>query len=137
LRSAGRTCFVESPLTLEQLTLSFWVSKDEEFVGLKVRAAEREFDLGDRTHHYLLLTLARRRLADLAEGLPAAACGWLHVDELAHDESMVGQRLNLNVLRIRRHFSSRGIVDAWDVVERRLSTRQLRIGTDRVSIAAI
>jgi hypothetical protein len=119
------------------LELSFAVSRDEEHVELIVRSGAASLDLGARSHNYLLLTLARRRLADAAEGLPDTSCGWVHHDELAHDPSMTPPQLNIDVFRIRRQFAAAGILDAANIVERRPRTRQLRLGTGRLSIATL
>jgi len=124
-------------MVLEQLRLSFSVAKDEEYVNLHAISERSNVDLGERSHNFLLLTLARQRLADASRGLPDTSCGWIYVDELAHDPSMAPPRLNLDVLRIRRHLTSHGIIGAANVIERRRSTRQLRLGTGRISIAIL
>jgi hypothetical protein len=92
-------------------------------------------DLGARAHNYLLLTLARHRLADAAEGHSEDACGWICLDAFSHDPSMSAPRVNMDVFRLRRQLASRGVADAVRIVERR--TRQLRIGTGRISIAVL
>jgi hypothetical protein len=137
--SAGpcRPCFTEPVMTLDQLTLSFSVSNDEEYVSLHLISDGSDIDLGERTHNFLLLTLARRRLADTAQGLRETSCGWTYADDLAHDPSMASPRLNIDVLRIRRHLASHGVIGAIAIIERRRSTRQLRIGTARISIATL
>jgi hypothetical protein len=117
-----------------QLLLSFSVSTDEETVQLQASCGGKSFDLGVRKHHYLLLTLARRRIQDVAHGLPDSNCGWIDHDELAHDPSMTGPQLNLDVFRIREQFAAAGIVDAAGVIERRPRARQLRIGTGHLSV---
>lgn len=124
-------------LEVRSLLLSFYVSRDEEHVGLRVKHGAKSIDMGARTHNYLLLTLARRRMADAAEGLPDAACGWTYQDELAHDPTMAPPQLNVDVFRIRRQFAAAGIVDASNVVERRPGTRQLRIGTGLLSVEQV
>src|SRR5579883_489814 len=123
-----------SQLEVARLHLLFSVSRDEEHVHLRVTCHGREFDLGARSHNYLLLTLARRRLADAAEGLPESTCGWIYQDELAHDPSMTGPQLNIDVFRIRRQFANIGVTDAANIIQRRPRTRQLRVGTGLLSI---
>lgn len=124
-------------LWLRQSTLCFSVSKDEEYVGLRIHQGEVVADLGARSHNFLLLTLARHRLADASEGHPETTCGWTDLDELGRDPSMATPKLNVDVFRIRRHLLSRGVRDAEAIIERRPGCRQLRIGAGRISIVAV
>jgi hypothetical protein len=124
-------------LEVGHLSLLFSVSRNEEHVELIVTCGSTTFDLGARSHHYLLLTLARQRLADAAEGLPETSCGWIYQEDLAHDPTMAGPQLNVDVFRIRKQFAALGIVDAASIVERRPRTRQLRIGVQRVSVVTL
>jgi hypothetical protein len=126
-----------STATVCNLHLEFAVSRNEEFVQLHVAFAGRRHDLGSRTHNYLLLTLARRRLADAAEGLADTSCGWVDQEDLAHDPSMAPPRLNIDVFRIRKQFETLGVVDAAKIVERRLRPAQLRIGTGQLAVTSI
>jgi hypothetical protein len=122
-------------LELADLHLAFSVSRDEEHVRLEMLRAGRPIDMGSRKHNYLLLTLARRRLEESAQGLPDTSCGWIDQEELAHDPSMAPPQLNIDVFRIREHFARAGVVDAAGLIERRPG--QLRIGTGRISIATL
>ncbi len=133
------TSLTTTPADLEvrHLQLSFSVSRDEEHVQLKMSCGERSFDMGARSHNYLLLTLARRRLEDAGEGNADSACGWIYQEDLAHDPTMAPPQLNIDVFRIRKHFASVGVVDAANIVERRPRTRQLRIGTGHLTIAQL
>lgn len=124
-------------LLVSRLRLSFSVSRDEEFVQLKVASDRGEHDFGSRRHNYLLLTLARRRLEEHEAGVSEAGCGWIDVEELAHDPSMAPPQLNIDVYRIREQFAKEGVVDAAAIIERRPQPRQLRIGTGRITIATI
>jgi hypothetical protein len=47
---------------------------------------------------------------------------------------MAPPQLNIDVHRIRKQFAEVGVLDAANIVERRPRTRQLRIGTGRLSI---
>jgi len=124
-------------VSVGDLELSFAVSRDEEHVQLSIGWARRTIDLGARAHHYLLLTLARRRLADARAGLPETACGWVDHADFAHDPRLGSPQLNIDVFRIRQQFSAQGIVDAANIIERRSLARQLRIGTGRIAIAVL
>jgi hypothetical protein len=121
---------------LPDLALTFEVSRDEEYVHLRMACEQRDFDMGARTHNYLLLTLARRRLADASAHPLDASCGWIYQDEFEHDPTMAAPQLNVHIFRIRRHFIRCGVIDGEAIVERRPQTRQLRIGAARISIVA-
>jgi hypothetical protein len=131
-RTSLATASVE--LEVRHLELVFAVSRDEEHVQLQVNCGLSRFDLGARAHNYLLLTLARRRVDDAREGLPDTSCGWIYLEDLAHDPSFATPQLNIDVFRIRKQFSSVGVLDAANIVERRPRTRQIRLGASRVSI---
>jgi len=120
------------PITDAELTFS--VSRDEEFVHVRVAVGSTEIDVGESVYNYLLLTLARRRVADAAAGFAETSCGWVDRDVLARDPTMGPQNLNLAVHRLRDQFSRAGIDDSTRLIERRTSTRQLRIGTGRLKI---
>jgi hypothetical protein len=116
-----------------RLTLS--VSLDEEYVHLRMECGDRTFDMGSRRHNYLLLTLAKRRLADAASGLPDSSCGWIDQDEMAHDPTMAPPQLNIDVFRIRDQFGKVGVLDAAGIIERR--PRQMRVGIGDIAIVTI
>lgn len=122
---------------VRNVRLVFSVSRDEEHVQVQATCASRTHDLGARSRHYLLLTLARRRLADAAEGLPDTSCGWIHQDELSRDPTMSGPQLNIDVFRIRQQFGELNITDPASIIERRPRTRELRIGTSRLTVVTL
>jgi hypothetical protein len=124
-------------LEVRHLLLSFSVSRDEEHVQLQAAWGTNTYDLGARAHNYLLLILARRRLEDAAEGLPETACGWVYQEDLEHDPSMAAAQLNIDVFRLRKQFAALGAVDAANIIERRPRTRQLRVGTGRISVVIL
>ncbi len=119
------------------MELTFLVSRDEEHVEIRAKSSGRTFDMRARSHNYLLLTLARRRLADAAAGLPETTCGWIDHEDLAHDPSMAPPQLNIDVFRLRKQFAAAGVLDPANVIERRPRTRQLRIGTGRISVVVV
>jgi len=119
------------------LGLKFRVSADEEHVQLMCQAGSEETDFGTRAHNYLLLHLARRRLADAALELPEPACGWIHRETMLHDLRLDREQLNLDVFRIRKQFAMAGVRDAPTIIERRAGTGQLRIGVQRLVIERV
>jgi FHA domain len=133
-RSEGpTTATVADELTLATIELVFHLSRDEEFVRVALKTADRTIDLGPRAHNYLLLTLARRRLADSAEGISDAASGWIGMEECARDVGD-GARLNIDIFRVRKQFLAVGVEDGGSIIERRPIDRQIRIGTSRLSV---
>jgi hypothetical protein len=124
-------------LLVRQLQLSFAVSSDEEYVELRVSHEGRRIDMGVRARNYLLLTLARRRVEDAREGASEANCGWICQSDFPHDPIMAAPQLNLDVYRLRKQFAAAGVIDAHSIIERRPLTRELRIGTDRISIQTL
>jgi hypothetical protein len=43
-------------------------------------------------------------------------------------------QLTLDIYRARRQFSDAGVVDSAQIVERRTTSRELRIGVERLSV---
>jgi hypothetical protein len=127
----------EQAVPIESVTLVFGVSADEEHVHLRARVGARDIDLGARNHNYLLLQLARVRLADRADGQPPTVAGWYYQDELTKKLRVEPMQLNLDIFRIRRHIAAKGIPNAVQLIERRATTRQLRIGTDLLQIVNV
>jgi hypothetical protein len=123
-------------LEVRHLQLIFSVSRDEEHVSLRMTCGGRTFDMGTRSHNYLLLTLARSRLEDSKEGLPETSCGWVYQEDLGAPETS-DTALNLDVYRIRRQFGALGVADAAGIIERRPRTKQLRIGTALLSVVRL
>jgi hypothetical protein len=121
-------------LTLHHIHLVFTVSRDETRVHVQMHVGGRTIDLGARAHHFLLVTLARQRLADRAEEHGEAACGWIDHEDLSHDPRMSTPQLNIDVFRIRKQFEMAGVRDAVGVIERRPMSRQLRIGVERLTV---
>lgn len=113
----------------------FHVSLDEEEVRLVVLEGRVEADLGARSHHYLLLTLARQRLADAARpGLPPEEHGWLDVERLAAGLRLEPRYLNVLVHRARRQAVEAGLACAHRLIERRDQARQIRFGLAGVQV---
>ena len=124
-------------LSLAETHLSFSVSYDEEFVKLHLVTKDLVIDLGERSHNYFLLTLARRRLRDASAGFVESACGWIHYDEITHDPTMSRAQINLATFRARRLLTRYGVVDVETIVQRRLRAGQIRIGTGDISISRV
>jgi hypothetical protein len=118
----------------QEPTLCFLVSSDEDFVELTLEYPERRVRLGSRAHNYLLLTLARQRLADSAAKLPEGSCGWMDKDALAEGFKTTPQQVDGEVFRIRKHFTQHGLPESTTVIERRARTKQIRLGLRQLRI---
>ncbi|MEZ4449850.1 MAG: FHA domain-containing protein [Nannocystaceae bacterium] len=119
------------------LSLRFAVSRDEEYVELTARTGDRVLDLQARAHHYPLLLLARRRLADVESGLGIDEQGWIRQDELLRMLRVDDNHLNISIHRARAQLGKAGVLDAASLVERRTGTRQLRLGVSAVEIVLV
>ncbi len=114
--------------------LRFEVSRDEEFVTLSLVQGASVTSLGARAHHELLLALARARLRDVGSGAPPSEQGWLYVDDLLSMLRLDLHHFNVNVFRARQQLAGAGMLDAGSIVERRSTTRQIRLGTAAVEV---
>lgn len=133
VRATTRADASPKAMHVRELALEFHVSLDEEHVDLRVRCGDRIFGLGERAHHYLLLTLARARMADAQAQTSESACGWLDVEALCRGSKGTRGQIAVDVFRTRKQLQDHGIVDAARIIERRPG--QLRIGTANVTIS--
>ena len=120
-----------------ELRLRIAYSRDEEYVEAVAFAGERRLDLQVRAHHYVLLVLARRRLAHRAAGLPADERGWIRQDELLKMLKMDENHLNISIHRARTQLGKLGVADAASLVERRPGTRQIRLGVEALELVEL
>lgn len=89
-----------------EVLLHFDISQNEEHACLRVEAGGREFDLGERIHHYLLVTLARRRQMDAQRGVPSRSQGWVSMEELARMLGTDPSHVNIQIFRARHQLAS-------------------------------
>lgn len=124
------------PVERAALRLSFGVSSDEEHVELRAEQGGRSWDLKARAHHYLLLTLARAWARDAEDpDVAPGERGWMYQDELGKSLRMDDNGIYLAVFRARKQLTDAGVPGANDIIERRVGTRQLRIGAGAVAIS--
>lgn len=108
--------------------LRFAVSRDEEYIALSLVRGSEVIALRDHTHHEVLLALARSRRADQETGLPIAEQGWTYVDDLLDMLKLDLKHLNVNIFRARQHLARAMMPDVGTLIERRSTTRQIRLG---------
>ncbi len=89
-----------SPLSIAQF--DFTVSQNEEHVKLALQAREEQIDLGERTHHYCLLTLARKRFLDAQQGFDRLSQGWISTSHFAAMLGVEEKHANMMLTRVRR-----------------------------------
>jgi hypothetical protein len=123
-----------APVLVGQVRLCFTVSRDEETVELVAWAGERRFDLQARAHHYALLLLARRRLADRSSGAAEPEQGWMRQDELLAMLKIGEDHLSITIHRARTQLGKAGVADAAALIARRPGTRLLRLGVAAIEI---
>ncbi len=124
--------------TLGQVQLRVGVSRDEEHVEVSLGRSGRWESLGARTHHHLILQLARARLSDQAqEGLSSGEHGWRYADDVCRMLAIEDLRLNTEIYRARKELLAAGVQGASQLVERRRSTRSLRLGTAAVEVVPL
>ncbi|HKY39286.1 MAG TPA: FHA domain-containing protein [Polyangiaceae bacterium] len=123
------------PLRLvQESTLLFDVSSDQEHVTLTVKYDDEMIAMGHLSAYYFLLQLARVRNQE-RQALPASESGWVHRETLMDMLRCGEQQLNVWVHRIRSRFSSKEFLDYASIIERRDGTGQMRIGVERSLIA--
>ncbi len=89
----------------DDITFRFDVSLDEEHMFLKLIRGHATFDLGERAHHYLLLTLARRRLDDMQNRVDPNEQGWIELEDLSHMLDLDPPHLNIHIYRARKQIA--------------------------------
>lgn len=126
---------LQSRLTPAVIALEFSVSRNEEQVDLSIVHERQRIALRPRAHNYLLLTLARSRVHDQQDAaLPDTSHGWVEQGRLLRMLATNLSQLTLDIYRARRQFADAGVVDSAQVVERRTTSRELRIGVEQLTI---
>lgn len=112
----------------------FTVSQNEEHILLTISSDGKSVSLGERTHHYSLLTLARTRFQDAERGLDVSSQGWLSIEQMSRMLGLEQSHLNTQLFRARnqiaREFSKENNLE--NVIERRRG--EVRFGAFRFRI---
>jgi hypothetical protein len=96
---------VSQPLRLADIEFVFHLSLDEETTQLELHHPQQTIDLAVRTHHYLLLQLARHRAEDSARGLDNNSQGWTYADQLAAELGLDSTHMNIQIFRARKQLA--------------------------------
>jgi hypothetical protein len=129
------TATVDAGPTLDTVTLRFQVSRDEEHVRMELVHRGRAIPTEPREHGYVLLTLARRRLADAAE--PLAEQGWVDRDQLLRMLQLDANGLNVAIYRARGQLAAAGLLDSAGIVEVRRGQRRIGIDPSRLHVGPL
>jgi len=114
------------------LALHFRVSTDEETVEVDVTIGGTLRSLPTRSANYLLLLLARQRVADAS--LPASERGWVLRSLLAQQLALQPRSVNVQLHRLRQSLAELDHGLAGRVIEQRGSRAgEVRLGVDDVT----
>jgi pSer/pThr/pTyr-binding forkhead associated (FHA) protein len=124
---------IKSARHINDFEFVFNLSLDEETTQLELRQ-QQVLDLAVRTHHYLLLQLARHRAEDAARGLDSKSQGWVYADQLAAELGLDSTHMNIQIFRARKQLADL-LPDALGqqcLLERRGG--KIRFGCDKFKI---
>ncbi|MEL6349284.1 MAG: FHA domain-containing protein [Myxococcota bacterium] len=118
----------------DTMCLDFFVSQDEEHIEIMVHRSGQQRRLDHRAHSYLLLTLARERIAQAQDpSIPPSEQGWIYHSLLADQLKMPMNHFNMAVYRARQQFSSVAMGED-QIIERRRGSGQIRIGCGNLNV---
>jgi len=84
---------------------SFRTSLDEESTQLSLESDVGNHNLGERSHHYVLLHLARLKAEDAARGIDESSQGWVDTDILAQNLGVDAAHINILIFRARKQLT--------------------------------
>lgn len=113
----------------------FRVSQNEEHVSLTINYGSYALDMGERTHHYLLLLLARKRIKDTEDDVSVAEQGWYDKDQLCKDLGIAEEHLNIHIYRLRKQINEAHQAEnpLKQLIQRRRC--EVRLNYTRINIA--
>lgn len=116
------------------VSFHFAVPRSEEGVSLSIVLGGVSVELPPREHIYLLLLLARARLAERNQ--PVADRGWVHRDRLMSMLHWEESAIRVAIHRARAQVAAAGLPDPEGLVESRRPFLR-RFGSDRVHVTAV
>lgn len=117
---------------ISDLVFNFDVTADEESTQLILHTADQKIDFRKYNHHYLSLTLARKRIADMEQGLDESEQGWMYIDELSRQLGLAENHINIQVHRARKQFAENINSDLDQLFER--GNGRIRFGSQFIKI---
>ena len=90
----------------DDIQFNFEASQNEEHVSLRLVVNNSVIEFGERSHHYLLLLMARKRLEDQEKGIDRMEQGWIKKDLLVNMIGMAEQHINIQICRFRKLVAS-------------------------------
>ena len=119
---------------INQISMIFDVSQDEEHVSLCLQMGDHQVNLEQRNHHYLLLILARQRLKDKKAGKVKADQGWIDKEVLSKMLKLNENHINIQIYRFRKQLISASpqCLLLPQAIERR--SGEIRIACDNIEI---
>ena len=123
--------------TLDGVCLDLAVSADEEYFEVTVQLASGEHALPPRAHHYLLVVLARARLEDARNGVAVGEQGWLYTSDVRKALGVSANAFYVMAHRCRREFEELGVVDSADLLQKRSTSRQIRLRVSSVTVRSL
>lgn len=123
---------------LSRAQLCFRVSQDEEHVEAVLIDGEHRLELPHRAHLYVVLSLARARIADAEDPeISESERGWVYQEQVARDHRIPANQFNVVLFRARRQLKRAGVRGADELIERRRGSGQLRLGLGDVRVEAL
>lgn len=122
------------PRHFSDFDFRFETSLDEENSRLSLCTDSGDIDLGERSHHYVLLHLARHRAEDAQSGLDIKSQGWVDTEILAKELGLDAGHLNILIFRARKQLAEAlPAVTGLNKLIQRMRGR-LRFGGSRYSV---
>lgn len=124
----------DNPPTLSELVFHLHTSMDEETTSARIVSHQGEVRLPVRSHHYLLLLLARQRITDSGQNLDVTEQGWMYMETLMSMLGMPETLINIQIHRARKQLESslESLFSGKDLVQRRAG--QVRLGFSQFAI---
>ena len=119
---------------MDEFEFVFDLSLDEENTSLQLQHPLQTVNLGERSHHYLLLHLARLRASEAVRGIDPKSQGWINTEQLARDLGVDIPHINILIFRARKQLAQTltSSLNSENLVER--GRGRLRFGYPRFSI---
>ena len=106
LNNHAKTSDIRSQqIDAHQCYFNFETSLDEEHTKLCLNYLDTQVELGERSHHYLLLHLARQKAKHADEGIDPNNQGWIDNETLAQELGIEVSHINIQIFRARKQMA--------------------------------